>query len=412
MIIRNLKVKRNRSKITITSDFRMSKDKAYQTIFFSADEKLGKVMADATPIVASLLIPAMRKGEDIYIEDSTISEKFYQNIQILMKKLHKWDNNFKLIKIHAKTQPDGKINKKRAMFFTGGVDSFYTYLKAKKAKKKIDYFLYVHGFDIELENTSFYKSVRESITKIAREENIEVITLQTNAKKIIERYVEWDWGHGGALAAVGLLLRNELREVMIAGALRKDQLFPYGTHPEIDYLWGSETVTFIHDGNEYDRLDKVMNVVGKSSLALANLRVCNQNLKGKYNCSKCFKCLWTMMTLECANTLKRTRTFDCQIDLEAVKRMRYTFERNYHLAGVRVIRELQKQKRRKDLRDAIKISLEQSKNPSITQRLAMTIAQLDKKYNQRRLFLLIFAVNKNQDRNSLFKLLSSQGIIK
>ncbi len=92
--------------------------------------------------------------------------------------------------------------------------------------------------------------------------------------------------------------------------------------------------------------------------------------------------------------------------------MRYTFERNYHLAGIRVIEYLKKEKRRKDLQDAITISLQRSKRPNIKQRFAMKVAEIDKKHNKRRLYLTILALNKDQDRSPLFKLLARQGIIK
>lgn len=413
MIIKNITVKRTKISTRISADIKFQSEKNAHYVFFDVDNKFyTMVQSDATPFVAAFLLPAMSKNEDIIVEEATISKHFAVNCTKLMKQIHKWNSDFSIITINSQTKPDTSKGKKRAEFFTAGVDSFYTYLKAKKAKKHITHFLFVHGFDIELENVSYFQKSKREIEAIAKKENVQVVTLRTNIKKISEQYIEWDWGHGGALAAVALLLRKAVSEVYIAGALRKDQLFPYGTHPAIDPLWGTETLQLFHDGNEYDRLDKVMHVVGKSDLALSHLRVCNQNLKGKYNCSRCFKCLWTMMTLECAGTLKKTKTFKHTIDLEAVKNMRYTFERNYHLAGVRVMKELKRQKRREDLQEAIRISLERSIHPNVKQRVAMKIAEIDKKYNKRRIYLTIFAMNKNQDRNKVFKLLARQGIIK
>ena len=356
MIIRNVTMKKSTAYTRVSSEILFSSEKTTQHVFFDIDNKYSSILhTDATPFIAALLLPAMKKQEDIVVEDAIVSKQFIKNMSKLMRKVHKWNNDFSIITIKSQTSPDRFKGKGRAEFLTAGVDSFYTYLKAKKNKKRITHFLFVHGFDIELENISFFNKTRREIGRLAHDENVALVTLRTNVKKIIEQYIEWDWGHGGALAAVALLLRKGLAEAYIAGALRKDQLFPYGTHPAIDPLWGTETLQLFHDGNEYDRLDKVMHVVGTSQLALCHLRVCNQNLQGKYNCSRCFKCLWTMMTLECAGTLKKTKTFNHDIDLEAVKNMRYTFERNYHLAGVRVIRELQKQKKREDLQQAIKI---------------------------------------------------------
>lgn len=414
MIIRNIKQESTKSLVRISADILMRGENKPQQIFFECSKKeASSLIVDATPFVAAMLIPCLKNNENITVENSTISEAFAKNIKTLMSKLARWDEQFHRIKIVAETKKDTAQGKETASFFSGGVDSFYTYIKAKRSKKtKISTFLFVHGFDIELENTSFFKSVKRGLEKIAAEEGVELITLRTNSKRISERYVEWDWGHGGALASIALLLRKKIKTVYIAGALSWEQLFPYGTHPEIDPLWGTETLKLIHDGNEYDRLDKVVKVVGKSPLALKHLRVCNQNLKGKHNCSHCFKCLWTMMTLECAKSLDKAQTFEHEIDLEAVKRMRYTFERNYHMQGLRVIDSLQKQNRRADIQEAVLISLERSKHPSVKQRIAMKVADFDKKYNKRRLYMAIFALNNQQDRGTLFKLLAKQGIIK
>lgn len=413
MIIRNITKKQRDDKILITAEIQMRDEKNPQTIYFSVDKKDAKsLVIDATPFVSIMLLACMKTQENITVEGSTLSEQFLLNLTPLMRQLSRWDRSFHQISITSKVKKDTLKSGENASFFSGGVDSFYSYLKAKKTKKKITIFLFVHGFDIELENRSFFMNVRQGLQKIASEENIRLITLKTNAKRIVEPYVEWDWAHGGSLAAVAQLMRGSISTVTIAGALRTDQLFPYGTHPKLDHLWGTERLRPIHDGNEYDRLGKVMNVVGKSPLALKHLRVCNQNLKGKYNCSRCFKCLWTMMTLECAGTLKKATTFDSMIDLEAVKRMRYTFKRNYHLAGIRVINELKRQKKRTDLQDAIKESLRRSKHPTVLQQLTAFVAELDKKYNKRRIFLTIFAMNTSGDRNKVFKLLARQGLIK
>jgi hypothetical protein len=385
-----------------------------ETLYFSLHKKWHSALSvDATPFVAALLIPCMKRGEDISVDGSSISPVFLKQTKKVMDLLLKWDKRFHQISIESKTKSVIRKKRENASFFSGGVDSFYTYIKSKRKKStKITSFLFVHGFDIELENSLFFTSVRNGLQKVADEEGVDLITLQTNVKRITDTYVDWDWAHGGALASIALLLQNKLSTVSIPGALRKDQLFPYGTHPLLDPLWGTEQLQFIHDGIEYDRLDKVITTVGKSQLALTHLRVCNQNLKGKYNCSRCFKCLWTMMTLECAGSLVKSSTFNYEIDLERVKKMRYNYALNYHLAGKRVIAQLKKNNKRKDLQEAVKISLEKSKKTSLKQSVAKKIAIMDKKYNNRRLFKTIFSLNNNQDRKFIFKILSRQGIIK
>ncbi len=145
------------------------------------------------------------------------------------------------------------------------------------------------------------------------------------------------------MAAIALTLRGIFNEVYISSAVRYDQLFPYGTHPDLDKYWSSENCTIIHDGNEYTRLEKIMTTLASSPLALSYLRVCCQNIKGKYNCSKCFKCLVTMIGLTCADVLPISKTFASRINIQKVKNMYYDYSLKYNLLGEEMIDMLKKQ---------------------------------------------------------------------
>ncbi len=248
--------------------------------------------------------------------------------------------------------------------------------------------------------------------RVAKKEKKEVILLETNLKGITDSLLPWDFAHGGGLAAVGLLLRSGIQKVYISGAVRENQLFPYGTHPLLDPLWSTETITFVHEGTEYNRLEKILHVVSKSSLAMNYLRVCNQNVKGKYNCSRCFKCLTTMIMLVCANALEKAKTFDRQIDLSAVRSMHYNYALLYNLQGEDSLRVLQENERDNDLQDAVRYSLEKSKHPTLLRRSVFFLANVDKKYNKKRVFSYVFDLNGSGDRRYIFKLLARKGYIK
>ena len=384
-------------------------EKAYLKI---SDTYKDFLVSDASPFLAAVLLPCMKSGESIEI-DGTVSQDLLDNTKKIMTLVHSWDIGLKPVEITVK-DTDRTVYKTTAVasFFTAGVDSFYTYTKHKKDKQPIDHVILAHGFDIPLSNQSFFEQVSDTVSEVAEKEHISAIFIETNIGEIIERRLVWDYSHGGALAAVAHFLRAGIKTLYIPGAVRDDQLFPYGTHPELDKLWSTKTMSVSSDGGEYDRIQKITEGVSHDPLALQYLRVCTQNIKGKYNCSRCYKCLITMIYLACADALHKAKTFDTDIDLAAVKRMYYDYKLKYNIQGEMALALLQKSKRNPELQEAIAFSLEKSKKTKLQKRVANAIAVWDQRYNDRRLYEFIFKMNNKEDRNFIFTFLSKRGLLK
>jgi hypothetical protein len=382
--------------------------------YFSVPKKFAEyLMDDASAFLAAFLIPCMQRRENIIV-DGEVSRSFLKNVEKIIDMLVKWDIGLSRVDIAPKSIITYKLQPTlTAQFFSAGVDSFYTYLKNKKSKtQKITHFLFVHGFDIELQNTALYEQSLANIQQVAHDERVTLITIETNIKSLIEKDVLWDWGHGGALGAVALLLRKKIKTVYIAGSVSADTVFTYGTHPDLDPLWGSDVLQIIHDGTEYNRVDKITEIIGKSPLALRYLRVCAVNTKGTYNCGKCFKCLRTMIELLCVTDLDKAKTFPATIDLEKVRNMYYDYTLFYELEGYAVLHKLQAQKRLPELQKAVLYSLEKSRTPGLKRKIVGRLAQFDRRFNNRRMYRFIFHMNTNQDRSLLFKALLRTGVIK
>lgn len=411
MVISNLTLTRTAKTVTLAADISF-RGKKTETAYLTTDIKFESCIAnDATPFLAAVLLPCMKSGENIYVDD-TVSKQFLTNATAIMKLVKRWNIGLNPVKIRVRsTVADLGKPKGNASFFTAGVDSFYTYLKHKTSRTPITHLVLAHGFDIPLSNKTFFNEVAKTVEKVAKEEKVEAVIIETNIGEIIEKRLVWDFAHGGALAAVALFLRRGLKNVFIAGAVRNDQLFPYGTHPHLDPLWSTETLTVKSDGGEYDRIGKIQHSIATSPLALKYLRVCTQNLKGKYNCSRCYKCLMTMMYLTAFDALKNAKTFERTINLDAVKRMYYDYKLKYNIQGERALATLKRQKKAPALQDAIAYSLEKSKHPKVLKRVAQKVATFDQKYNDRRLYRYVFKMN-NDDRSGLFKILLKLGVMK
>src|SRR6266446_10097077 len=180
MKIKNIKVETegNSIKVSAMCTIRHFGD---DEIYFKFDKRYKDfLMTDASPFAAALLIPSMKLGEDLIIEGS-ISEKLFKNMREIQKTILSWNIGCKPINIiPEKLIKDTQKPTEVATFFSGGVDSFYTYLKHVVDKDKIKYFISVNGFDIELHNPKLWEATLSNVKKIAQKENIKVIEVETN----------------------------------------------------------------------------------------------------------------------------------------------------------------------------------------------------------------------------------------
>lgn len=407
IIIQNITTQLTPNHAVLSADILVG-GKAKQ-MYFAVDKAYAtSLQGDASPFLAALLLPAMQKGEDIRIEGS-VSRKLYEQTGRIMQLVASWQIGCHLISITAKTiKPDKLQPEGVGCFFSGGVDSFYSFLTHQK---EITHLLFIHGFDITLTNQRLYYTMRSGIEQVAKETEKTLICVETNSKAIVEELFVWDYSHGGATAAVALTLRALLQRVYIPSSVPEYALFPYGTHPLLDGLWSTESLTFIHDGNNSSRQEKISDGISHSPLALAHLHVCAQNTKGVYNCSRCFKCVRTMIELYIAGSLDRANTFKHHFPLSRIKQFRFDIKMGYGWVFEEYINTLRKQNRHKGLQQALAYSLKKSQQPSFARRMQLFLAYIDRRFLRRLLYRLVFQMTDSQDRNWLFKYLVKQGVI-
>ncbi len=349
-------------KVTATCKIRYF---AEDQIYFKVHKKFESYLClDASPFATVLLIPSMKRGEDLVI-NGTISKKLYQNLLKLVEICSGWNVGLKPIKIKVKGfTPENQTPKYIASFFSGGVDSFYTYLKNKNNKDgKLTHLILVNGFDIELENKKLWQITKTRAEKIAKQEGVELIEIETNMRLLVGDIFDWTYNYGACMGAIALLLRNGIKKAYIASSFTTEEQFPAGSMLEIDEYWGSDKLTIVHDGAEATRIEKVRKIAS-SPLVLENLRVCYHNHDNPYNCGKCDKCLRTMIGLQIAGKLKDAKTFPHQIDLNLVKKLRIE---NIHTAEFHIenLNELKKLKIEPDLQTILEQILQSYKEKNI-----------------------------------------------
>jgi hypothetical protein len=243
------------------------------------------------PFLASALLPAMLKGETIEIDPNLpVSPKLLDNLSVVQDIHHCWNPALKKVAVQATAAPAEPLTSGAISFFSGGVDSHYTFLKRQT---DISYVVFLHGFDFFRPGDDYRTAAARNAAFVAGFGKT-LIPVETN-HYIFDYHLQLSriLTQGSTLASVALLLG--FPRAYVPASMSYNQLHPTAAHPLLDPLYGNEGVEIIHDGGEAGRPEKLEKVAACES-ALANLVVCLDEMNS--NCGRCMKCLRTMVALE------------------------------------------------------------------------------------------------------------------
>lgn len=278
------------------------------------------------PFLPPLLVLAMKTGEPLSIVGS-VDARLHEALPQIQDVLLSFYPRLSRVTIDAPVRPTplpapaslGAVGH----FFSLGVDSFYSLLKNLRDhpadEMTITHLISVNGFDVTYEGDDgrFPPQLLHNFHRVAAESGKTLLPVSTNIRRVGVRLADWPMLHGAALASVALALGAMFHRVSIAASTTYDKLYPWGSHPVLDPLWSTKTLTFIHDGCEMNTIDKTA-IVAASTMALETLRPCAGYGRG-YNCGRCEKCLRTMLDLLSLGALERCPTLPDTIDPDALR---------------------------------------------------------------------------------------------
>ena len=242
--------------------------------------------------VAAAVMPAMLLGEPLEVDPSLpVSRKLLKGLETVQSVFSCWYPMLRKIEIHAQAEEGNPSNGGVGSFFSGGVDSGYTFLKHAD---EISHLIFVKGIDMQLENESLFRESLEITRKIAEHYRKTLVPVASNVRFFGRSFKPLNWTiyQGAGLASVALALG--FRKIYVASTHTYAELFPWGSHPLTDPLWSSEGTEIVHDAADASRGDKLRRIISDEVL-FQNLRVCWQD--SGYNCGRCEKCLRTMAGL-------------------------------------------------------------------------------------------------------------------
>ena len=177
------------------------------------------------------------------------------------------------------------------LFFSLGVDSFYSLLKNQRDHpddaRTVTHLLSVHGFDVAFDgwDERFPSELLANFQRVADETGKTLVPVVSNVRRVTTRLAPWTLVHGGGMTSIALALGHALHRVSIAASTTYDKLYPWGSHPVLDPHWSTEGLSVVHDGCEMNSIDKTQ-VIADSQLVLETLRPCAGYGPG-YNCGQC-----------------------------------------------------------------------------------------------------------------------------
>lgn len=315
-----------RSAHTVT--FNIERDGVDKPLFFRS--KNVQLADDISVPLLIVLLQAMKRKRPVALE-SPVSKSLLTNLSAFMGIYQNWFGEYAKIAIHHQGHAPSKPAKtgRVACFFTGGVDSYYTYLQHQD---EITDLIYVHGYDLTLEEVGLREQVSRMGQNIAAQAGIRFIEIETNARQLMKGWGRWGThAHGLALASAARSLAGTIDKVFIASSTTAGDLFPWGTHPDTDHLLGDENLAVVHDSVHAKRTEKTV-FVSHFDWALKNLRVCYKNTDGVYNCCECEKCLRTMTSLYAVGKLNQATSFPKPLQPELISALDLGWEVKNNMA--------------------------------------------------------------------------------
>ena len=351
MLINNIKLRDDNQRIEAQLDFDSDQIQIY---YQSSGPQLNP---NLEAFIALSLVASMIHGEDIYAYGSA-SQCFLDNLKAIQDFFLRWKPHYHRPAMHhiEPIQRPASSGNRIGVFFSAGLDSFYTFLKHKD---EITDLIFIHGFDIPLDQYALRQQASQVVHKVAAYYTKGVVEIETNANRLNARFVSGHQGYGAFLASVGHLLYPDFRKIYIATGHTLETLdVMEGSHPDLDSFWSTEALHFVSDGVEATRMDKAA-AVAQSKVALQTLRVCVENRGGAYNCGKCPKCLRTLINLRMAGVVDQCTSFDRPLDLKRVARIRPHGNKRIFLEEI--LKQLQASQTDPELENAVRRALAEPK---------------------------------------------------
>jgi hypothetical protein len=329
--------------------------------------------ADPNAFILSVYLAAWHGGEERIQIDEPICPVLFQNLKVIVPVLKSWYCDVPypapVIEPLAGFKAYDFNAKESVGLLSCGIDSLGT-LRWNKLNIPGGHPLSIStGMTIGYHNhTETGKDRAERIINgrlltaktVANDAGIDLIPVLTNIKFLDKDGWFYTYKSLGSLrSAVACFFSKRFHSTYIATNHTPVSIYPWGSHPLLDQYYSTAYFRVLHHGVDLTRLEKV-SLVGDWKAGLDNIRVCQNDDEGVYNCCTCEKCILTMCELEALNKLKESAAFSVkEITTELLETIQ-TYDMIYNEFQVDFYQEIMpalENKGRKDLVEVLKTVL-------------------------------------------------------
>jgi hypothetical protein len=278
------------------------------------------------PFVVACTLSAMRRGADL-VAHGEASPSLLANLVEFQNVWMNWGGGrYRPVEMRAdaeRERPAAEPSAPAVCAFTGGVDSAFSVRRHRKglagrATRDVQAGLFVHGFDIPLEQEAAYARAAASAEATLASVGVRLVRMATNHKRLNP---EWNDTHGVAIASCLMLLGGRFGHGLIPATHGYAELPPpWGSHPLADPWLSSASFRIVHDGGAWARYFKLREVAAWPE-AFERLRVCWRATSKDENCGRCAKCVLTLLALR-DQGLGVPPSFPADPDERAILRLR------------------------------------------------------------------------------------------
>ena len=255
---------------------------------------------------SALLLTSVHRRRTL-VSESPLSDVWMDNAWEILAAWKEWWGYLPRPLV-AERRPDSPGNNPNAaLMFSAGVDSYHSLLCGSNPHMLVS----VHGFDIPLNDSFRMDSLQLSLHETAKAHSIRPVVIRTNLREhpAVGKPHLWERSHGGGLAAIGHLLSGQIGRLIISASWFIPDEQPWGSHTRTDPLFSASGIRVDHYGADVPREEKVA-AVAADKIALRHVRVCYENVGASLNCSRCEKCVITMLHLMENDVLDKCDGFD------------------------------------------------------------------------------------------------------
>lgn len=298
-------------------------------LWFSVSREYAGWLAPETQdaFVVALLLVGMMDKEDIYAEGVMSEKLFYNLTTYYMRIITSAMPSLSRVRII----PDGLTSaihtdlRGVATGFSGGIDSFCVLadhlLGSVPAGFKVTHLLFNNVGSHGEGGRRLFRERYNRILPLVMEFGLPSIAIDSNLSELLP--LDFLSSHMPRNLAAALLLQKLIRRYYYASAYKYEDCFVGPTNsmgysdPMAVHLLSTETTECISSGCQYSRVEKTMRVA-EIQASHKYLDVC-VNPAGGGNCSTCWKCARTLLTLE---VLGRLEDYKMVFDLDKYRQVR------------------------------------------------------------------------------------------